>query len=189
MRVALTGSSSTGKTTLAKKLMRTPEFLAHVDQFLTTNARGLLDAMGCRSMDEMTPAQLQSFQRTYLDNKLSGEAGKDRFLTDRSFVDVAAYWLRRDAVDVAAEQKTALVDRGRQAAQVYDVHVYLPFGLIPFQSDGYRSEDRAHHQDIDSQILALLREWGLPFITLDTDVMEERVARVVRETTRVANSR
>ena len=181
MKIALTGASSTGKTTLAHSLMKAPEFFRHVDDFLTTNARGLLERMGHKSMDLMRREELLQFQRTYLAQKQHMEEGRDRYLTDRSFVDVAAYWLRRDAVEMAREQQAEVVEVCRVAAQRYDLHVYCPFGLVGFESDGYRSENQRHHQEIDAQIVSFLSEWGVRFIKLDTADHGDRVARVLAE--------
>jgi nicotinamide riboside kinase len=181
MRVALTGSSSTGKTTLAKKLLEVPEFRVHVDKFLTTNARGLLDEMGHHSMDRMRPDDRRSFQRAYFRKKQEMEEGQDRFVTDRSFVDVAAYWLRRDAPDRSPEEQAELVRPCSVAAQRYVLHVYCPFGVLQFEPDGYRSEDLKHHQEIDAQTTTFLKDWGLRFVTLDTPSLDERVERVLQE--------
>ena len=181
MRIALTGASSTGKTTLAGSLMREPWFRQHVDDFLTTNARGLLERMGHKSMDRMRRDELRQFQRGYLLLKQQMEEGRNRYLTDRSFVDVAAYWLRRDATELAPELRAELVEVCRVAARRYDLHVYCPFGAVEFEPDGYRSDDVRSHGEIGEQIASLLSEWGIKFITLDTADHEERIARVLAE--------
>ncbi|WP_434347629.1 ATP-binding protein [Myxococcus virescens] len=181
MKIALTGASSTGKTTLADSLMKEPDFRRQVDDFLTTNARGLLARMGHKSMDRMRRDELLKFQREYLAQKQQMEVGQERYLTDRSFIDVAAYWLRRDAIELGPEQREEVVDACRVAARRYDLHVYCPFGVVGFKSDGYRSEDLRHHREIGEQIASFLSEWGIRFITLDTADHEERVARVLSE--------
>ena len=181
MKIALTGASSTGKTTLANSLMEEPDFRRQVDDFLTTNARGLLERMGHKSMDRMRRDELLEFQREYLAQKQQLEVGRDRYLTDRSFVDVAAYWLRRDAIELGPEQREEVVEVCRVAARRYELHVYCPFGVVGFKSDGYRSEDLRHHQEIGEQIASFLSEWGVRFITLDTANHEERVERVLAE--------
>jgi nicotinamide riboside kinase len=181
MKIALTGASSTGKTTLADSLMKEPGFRQQVDDFLTTNARGLLERMGHKSMDRMRRDELLQFQREYLALKQQMEGERDRYLTDRSFVDVAAYWLRRDAIELGPEQREELVEVCRVAAQRYDLHVYCPFGVVEFKPDGYRSEDLRHHREIGEQIASFLSEWGVRFITLDTADHGERVARVLAE--------
>ncbi|HLL00425.1 MAG TPA: ATP-binding protein [Myxococcaceae bacterium] len=179
MMIALTGSSSTGKTTLSDSLMKEAEFRTHVDSFLTTDARSLLRDMGHTSMDKMRRDELQWFQRTYLKRKQEIEAGQRRFLTDRSFVDVAAYWLRRDAMGLEASEIEPVVNACREGASKYDLHIYCPFGVFPFKPDGYRSDNVAHHQEIGEQIAELLKDWGVKFITLDTPDHSERIARVL----------
>src|SRR4051812_17933176 len=100
MRIAFTGTSSTGKTTLARELMRVPEFANVVGTFLTEDARALLRELAHKSMDTMSRDELRRFQEEYFQRKAKKEQGAGSFLVDRSFVDVAAYWLVRDTVDL-----------------------------------------------------------------------------------------
>jgi nicotinamide riboside kinase len=188
MVIALTGSSSTGKTTLSRSLMKEPEFRKHVDDFLTTDARSILKEMGHQSMDRMEREELRQFQRTYLARKQKMEEGRTRYLTDRSFVDVAAYWLRRDAEGLGPEAKAEVVEACRVGAQKYDLHIYCPFDVVGFESDGYRSENIQHHREIGEQIALFLSAWGVRFITLDTAEHHERVRRVL-EAVRSVNAR
>src|SRR5437773_680930 len=98
MKIALTGSSSTGKTTLAH-LLTDHEVLSEL-KYVTADSRALLEKMGYRSMDRMTRDQLREFQTAYLECKLNIEGNIESYITERSTVDVAAYWLVRDAFDL-----------------------------------------------------------------------------------------
>ena len=177
MKLTLTGSSSTGKTTLALELSKRPN--PSIPKFVSADARTLLDEMGHHRMDRMTREELQEFQLVYLERKLALEAQCPSFITERSTVDVAAYWLVRDAFDLPEAKRNSYVERCRIHSLSYDLHVYLPFGVIPFVFDGYRSEDISFHEAIDNQIKMLLEEWGIYYMTLDTIDLRSRVETVV----------
>lgn len=174
MKVAFTGSSSTGKTTLARRLERRADFSVRFGQVVGEDARSLLRAMGHMSMDEMSRDELREFQRRYFDRKATKESLLQSFLVDRSFVDVAAYWLVRDSHDLPSPERDGLVASCEKLAKGYDLHVYFPMGVVPFQSDGYRSEDSTFHRRIDAKIAELLSLWKLRTIRLAGRTPEER---------------
>ena len=180
MRIAFTGSSSTGKTTLAREVMRIPEFEVLVGRFLTEDARALLREMGHTSMDEMSREDLRSFQRRYYDQKSENEKRFESFLVDRSFVDVAAYWLVRDAFDLEPKDRDALVLSCEAGARLYDLHFYFPIGSIPFISDGYRSERIDFHERIDAAIRDLCIQWRITLIPIASPNLKQRIEQVVR---------
>ena len=144
-----------------------------------TDARGLLDSLGHTSMDLMSPDSLRTFQRQYLARKLELEKGKDHYFTDRSFVDVAAYWIVRDSAGLSTEECETVIEQCRLAAARYDLHVYFPFGVISFKSDGYRSEDYEGHRKIDDCIQGLLEKWSISFLRLVGDDLQARAETVL----------
>lgn len=178
MRIALCGSSSTGKTTLAIRLMENGEFRNLIPQFITTDARKLLKQGGFTSMDLMTQDQLRDFQLEYFQRKMNLENEQSAFLTDRSFVDVAAYWTERDMEGAEEDEINVLIAPCRERARTYDIHFFLPFGVIPFSADGYRSSDLNLHKRIDRRIRALLIEWKLPFAVMDFSGIDDRAEMV-----------
>jgi len=175
LRIAITGSSSTGKTTLVKALLKHDQFNLKIKSFLNVDARSLLGKMGFQSMDLMNREQLKIFQLEYFKNKREVELGNDDYITDRSFVDVAAYWKQRDTLDQPTIEQDRLIAPCREEASKYNLHIYLPFGLFKFESDGYRSDDNDLHNRIDAQIKLYLKCWELRYITLNTADIQERV--------------
>lgn len=181
MKVALTGSSSTGKTTLARKLMEDHRFVGIVHEFVTEDARSLLRSLGHTSMDNMSREDLRQFQKLYLNQKSTNEEHRESFLVDRSFVDVAAYWLVRDSFDLPLREQASLESECKALANAYDLHVHFPFGQIPFKRDGYRSEDLTFHQKIADKIHSLLVNWGVRYVTICSSNLEERIQQVLSE--------
>jgi nicotinamide riboside kinase len=179
MKIALTGSSSTGKTTQAKRLMEIPSFADVVGEFVTEDARSLLRSLGHTSMDAMSRTDLRRFQELYLEQKSNNERSRERFLADRSYVDVAAYWLVRDSFDLPLSKQQSFERRCRELARGYDLHIHFPFGQIPFASDGYRSEDLDFHRRIGAKILELLRDWDVKFVSIESSDLESRLRQIL----------
>ena len=153
-----------------------------VGDFITEDARALLRTLGHTSMDAMSRADLRTFQKRYLAQKSENERNRSRFLVDRSYADVAAYWLVRDSFDLSVTVQNSFEQRCQKLASKYDLHVYFPFGQIPFESDGYRSEDLDFHQQIDLKILELLDRWGVAYMVVQSSDLEARVQQVLSET-------
>jgi len=179
MKIAFTGTSSTGKTTLAVRLIKNPEFTSKVPEFVAVDARALLDELGFRSMDKMTRGQSREFQQLYFRRKIEIESGRESFLTDRSFVDIAAYWVCRDTFDLSEAEQRLLLDPCRHATKKYDIHFYFPSGLIVFEHDGYRSDDIEFHMRIDRCILRYLVEWQIPYVTIVESDINKRIETVL----------
>lgn len=180
MRIALTGASSTGKTTLAKALLDDHRFNKYVRTLLKVDARKIIESYNCKNVDEMTRKQLQDFELRYFQIKKEQETEQDNFLSERSFVDIAAYWIVRDTYDCTLEEQEKLIEPCKQQSSNYDLTIYLPFGLFTFESDGYRSENMFFHKQIDNQIASYLRDWNIHHITLDFTDISRRVDAVVR---------
>lgn len=179
MRLAITGSSSTGKSELAKALLRHPIARKLLRERVNLDARRLIEQLGHRSMDEMNQEEARAFELIYFFRKRELEFGKQQFLTERSFVDVAAYWLGRDASPAVRGVTEYVVAECEARAREYDLHVLLPFGAVPFVEDGYRSADGNFHRQIDQRIRDLLSAWKLETITLRDPDLLTRVDAIV----------
>src|SRR5258708_39608971 len=89
LRIAITGASSTGKTTLTKALMRDRRFSSIVETLIPERARTLLESLGHASFDEMAREELRDLQHRLFLLKLEEESKSDSYLVDRSFVDMS----------------------------------------------------------------------------------------------------
>ena len=120
MRIALTGASSTGKTTLANELLAAYPKL----NLPNVNARELLVEQGCRNVGDMDASQYKHFQNAYIDRKRLLERAKTHYLTERSFVDAFVYWNHHCAgCSTPAENKRVITLCKRWASR-YDLHIY-----------------------------------------------------------------
>jgi len=180
MRIALTGASSTGKTTLLGDLLKTTIFNnAHIIKS-QLNVRNILSEMGVRADGRNNNQQKRRrFQWELLEKKISLESNLGSFITDRSTVDMAAYWIVRDTVGGIDTEDEKYMKECHTYALKYDVHIHLPFGKIPFTNDGKRPTDKAYNEKSCRTIKELLQEWELPHISLEKTDPIERVTEVI----------
>ena len=179
MRIAISGSSSTGKTTLVKALSKQGVLQRFGLEAIWTDERALLRAMGFKDTAAMKEEELRTFQTRFVQQKIENEQGRDNFITEHSYVDCAAYWVVRDRIQTPASvQEDDLTARCRQFASLYAIHILLPFGAVPFQPDGYRSTDVHLHRRIANQITQFLASWQLPHVVLQEPNLKGRVQAV-----------
>lgn len=175
MRIALSGSSSTGKTTLALAVSaRRPELVR-----LNADARSLLNEMGMTTATHLEPHDYSIFQRRYLARKFRLERQYDNFITDRSFVDGYAYWLMNCHASAPQQINEQMLRLCRTLSSRYDQHFFLPYGLLPHADDGWRNTDRFYHQAVSERILRLLCEWGLRHEVVESLDLDERVEQIL----------
>lgn len=180
MRIALTGASSTGKTTLLNDLLRTAVFKRTKIVKSQLDVRKILHAMGIRADGKnANRQQLRDFQWALLEEKIRQESVLGSYITDRSTVDMAAYWITRDAINGIDADGERYLEKCQSYASRFDVHIYLPFGKIPFNEDGQRPIGRVYNENSCKAIQELLEKWNLPHVTLIKTEPHERVEEVL----------
>jgi nicotinamide riboside kinase len=177
LRLAVSGASSTGKTTLIQALGESGILKEYRLRVLAIDERAILRKMGCQDTGCMGTDELRSFQLRLLEEKIAQEQGQTGYICEHSYVDMAAYWTVRDSKrkEVADDM---IVSRCRRFAAEYDLHIMLPFGAIPFEADGYRSKDINLHQQVAAQIDKFLKKWRLRHVILAERDLAKRVEEV-----------
>ena len=170
LRIAIVGSFSTGKTTLAEVLARRLEL-----PLLPEVAREVVE-LGFKLDKDATPeVEALIFLKQY-----NNELSIPEFVGDRSLIDVLAYagWIldnqdyRKEMV--LWEECEKLAERRLRTS--YSHVFYLPIEF-PIVLDGLRPDDPAFQKDIDERILSLLRTHDIDFHTVKGSV-EERIEQI-----------
>jgi deoxyadenosine/deoxycytidine kinase len=170
LRIAIVGSFSTGKTTLAEALARRLEL-----PLLPEVAREVVE-LGFKLDKDATPeTETLIFMRQF-----NNEVEADSFVGDRSLIDVMAYagWVLDNQ---PRTKETALWDECIRLAEKrlrtsYSHVFYLPIEF-PIVLDGLRPDDPAFQKEIDERIVSLLHSHGIRSETV-TGSVEDRLEQI-----------
>jgi len=168
MRIAFTGSHSTGKTTLSE------HFPNRIDEI----ARTIIKEVG--SPDKMEQEQWDEFQQEVMDKQIQAELNMVKhagwFISDRSVIDVIAYATRF----CTPKKLRALKDQAEEYMKdnPYDIIFYVPIEF-PLEKDWLRFEEKHYQEIIDLQILKLLKRYKIKYV-LVSGTVEQRL-QIVNE--------
>lgn len=170
-RIAIVGSFSTGKTTLAEAAA--PKLGLPL---LPETAREIVAEGFKLDKDVTVEAEVLIFLRQY-----RNELTHPGFISDRSLIDVMAYasWVLENS---ERRKEFALWDAcvdiaSLQLRSTYTDVFYLPieFDIVP---DGLRPMDPEFQADIDRRIMGLLQHHDVVYRTL-TGSVEDRVSALI----------
>lgn len=176
-RIALSGSSGTGKTTLGRRLaaeLGVP--------FIEEGMRTRIEA-GLR-VERLDQPQLRALHRELWDEhreRVEAEA-QTGFVVDRSSADFAGFWLHYGFLDPLEETERWLATL-RDAMPRYDRILLFPWGALPLVADGTRSPNRWTQFRFQALVEAFLARWTRPGQLIEvpaTQQFDERLASVRR---------
>lgn len=143
MRLALSGSAGTGKTTLARRLADELD-LVYVEEGMRRRLEAGLDLFA------LAPAELAALlEELWAEQRAAELAAASGFVADRSSLDFAAFWLHYGLYHDAPRTERFL-DELRAHAERYQRIVLLPFGVLPLAHDGVRSTNPWVHLRVQS---------------------------------------
>ena len=170
LRIAIVGSFSTGKTTLAETLARRLDL-----PLLPETAREVVE-LGFKLDKDATPeTEALIFLKQY-----NNELANSEFVGDRSLIDVMAYagWVLDNqprAKEIALWEECEKLAERRLRAN-YSHVFYLPIEF-PIVLDGLRPNDPAFQEEIDHRVVKLLRAHDIDYKTL-TGSVPDRLRQV-----------
>jgi nicotinamide riboside kinase len=172
MRIALSGSGGTGKSTLAGEISK-----RYGIPLIPEYAREVALEMKIENIRKMSPDMSFEYQCQILERKISEEDKHETFIADRSTVDTMAYYLRWCSREIDDTKNKAYVDRCVERLKTYDQIIVLP-PIIPLEADGFRSAKVYYQQEIHYLIVGILVAKGVKWSTLSEVDMEKRVTYV-----------
>ena len=177
MRIALTGSHGTGKTTLLKALKeKYPNYDIQLES-LTRKAVGSPDKLNFTTPEESE----RLIAKAYMDSFLSAPSD---FIASRHMIDVLAYsmYLKKKNDNISEEimlDIEAKIEEIRDK-NLFDLVVYIPIEFAQKEAGEYREgqqENPDYQKDVDTIIKFLLWGYGIPYITIGGTV-EQRVNKM-----------
>lgn len=139
-KIAICGSFSTGKTTLAKQLARKLKY-----KLLPEVARMMIED-GFRLDLEVTPA----IEMLMVEKQEELEQGDD-WVADRCLIDILAYSMVLFQDDKFLNEINDRLDQAK-----YDIIFFIPIEF-PIKDDGVRSTDAEFQKKIDRRIREILK--------------------------------
>lgn len=157
MKIAFTGTSSTGKTTTAlylEKLGILSKFNLH--HLKLPDTRKSLK----KPIDKLSSEEKLAYQEQRFYDKLSFESVNDKYIVERSYVDLLAYRSFISPYPTIAE-----IDKHIQQAKKYSIHFFFPHGVIPYIEDGFRPTNE-YSVNVSNKIQEILECYEIQYVTL-----------------------
>lgn len=151
-RIALTGASGTGKSTLATNLA------AHLKLPLNpVGSRSVAESMGFASPYDVDKAGMRGeFQHNLILQKIGWEFRHDEFVTDRTLIDNLAYTSLHDVASVSEELLFSCFSGMSRYTHI--IHCPVDVFCNP-GGDPQRVQDLSYHQVFDALLTGLLDRW------------------------------
>lgn len=168
MRIAMTGTHGTGKTTLARALAERLKM-----PLITDCARQVARGMGIEHVSSITAdkTRARKFQWSVVHELMRAECNYPAgFVSDRSMLDCLAYWEAYHLGESTGYTCLCLHHH-------YDLLVYV-LPEIPCADDGFRSTDERLRREVDVIIRGLLEYTKTPVVKV-TGTVEERLMQVL----------
>lgn len=154
MRIAVTGSAGTGKTTLVNALG------THLGlPVVPEGMREYLERTGV-DLHDFAPHELRGLVEDLWRERLTREAAP-AWVSDRCSVDFGAFWLLYRFHHQRGADTDGFMAAFRERAAVYDRIIVLPFGAIALQRDGIRSANHWIQLHFHVVLEGLLARWEL----------------------------
>lgn len=176
LRIAISGSAGTGKTTLGKRLA-TELGLPFIEEGMRERIKAGL------KLNALSRAERQALiEELWIEQFAREEAASDGFVVDRSSFDYAAFWLHYD-FHIDRDTTDEWMERMISAAARYDHVLLLPWGVLPLEHDGVRSTNRWTQFRYQSLLEGFLGRFatGAQVVRVPgTSELEDRVRSVLR---------
>ena len=145
MKIALTGASSTGKTTVAKLLadkLKIP--------FVGSTARSIAERVKLQPEQINNRDEFILFQKRVIEEKLLEESSYDSFITDRAYIDSIVYTLKLSMLLDSDDINFLRVYEKECIAKThnYDILIKVP-AVLPVKSDNVRKTNECVNMLVD----------------------------------------
>ncbi len=167
MRIAISGASGTGKTTLARAIAERYQIPLN-----PIGARDVAKEMGFDNPYDVDQAGRRvEFQARLFERKLEWEQAHESFVTDRSYFDNLTYC----ALHMLPQVDEAMLKRFSEAMNRYDMVFVLPRAAFQRLDDGIRQTNPVYHLMYESILFGLFHQRHLPWFLLSSPSTEGRL--------------
>ena len=175
-RIGLTGSGSSGKSSLAVELSKALEI-----PFVSSVSRSVFEARGLKESDQhnLTPVERFSLQKdifaAYRSNLWTYITDGNGFVADRTAIDHMCYMLYRCNDIITQADIESIEEFTRFNLSQFDLIVFCPSGVVPLIDDGFREVKIGYQYLMDIAMRGLLEKMNKTYITAPLGSLEWRV--------------
>ncbi len=172
MKIAITGTHSSGKTTLA----RSASELLGLQFMRGDTIKQIMEAtFPNKSLDDLTKEENWKLESLGLDSRIDAEKEHESFISDGCTLNSIAYLTVKLGVDIKKiKDFNIFCDKAKKNAEKYDYIIYLP-PEIPLENDGFRPMSEKFRIEIDKMLCEILKDYKFYVVK---GSLEERLEQI-----------
>jgi predicted ATPase len=173
MKIVVSGSAGTGKTTLVNHIAPTLGY-----EIIPEYADVVLKERGYKSFKEVSDySEGRQIRIEALERKVKHEKETEDFISDKSVAEYFAYWLNLCSKEASKEQNDKFYKLTKNHIHTADLVIIPPFGRFEIEDNKIRTTDFYTQLKNHMLIKGLYSEMGVPWIeySLDLDQSPENV--------------
>lgn len=176
MKIAITGTHSTGKTTLAHACSESIGLPFVRGDTIKETVETLFPG---KKLDELSAEESWALERAGLTNRINAEQQQNEFVSDGCTINSIAYALMEcgDTVETR-DGFDEFCTAARSNAQSYTHWIYLP-PEISLEDDGFRPRSNGFRHGVDEKIRTLLQDFPFYAITGSVERRVEQIRQIV----------
>lgn len=149
-KIYISGTSGTGKTTLAKYLS-----MRYRIPFVSSSAKEIWEQYGVKNHQELIAMTMKDpklglkFQNHLIEHRLEKLEGLDQYVTDRGPLDNLVYFMSQCSSQLSEEDTMNYIQACRDAYPLGFTQIYLTNNPLEMEVDGYRIDNRYYQTMVD----------------------------------------
>jgi hypothetical protein len=176
--IGFTGTSGTGKTSLAEELQRRyPDIINVCDEGTHYAAKKI----GFEKMTDCPKDKFYEFEQLLIQNHLNKIAHNDKpiLITDRTIYDIYIYTMTSPEIPDSFKDYVYFLCQSITNSNFYDEIIYFPVIDVDL-NDGFRSGDKYRYKVLDYTLNGVYQEFGLCIKSYTKNsTLEERIDEFV----------
>lgn len=177
MRIVVSGSAGTGKTTLVNRIAEAAS-LSVIPDF----ADSVLRESGYKSFKNVeNPEVMRQIRLEALYRKVDAESKVKDFVSDKSVVDYFAYWLNVAMHEASQEQNGIFLEKtSTHAKKTYDLVIIPPFGRFNIEDNQIRTTNPHYQFRNQVTIKGLYAEFGIKWVEYAMN-LEDSLEKIIKD--------
>jgi len=176
--IGFTGTSGTGKTTLAEELKKRYPDLINV---CNEGTRYAAKQIGFEKMTDCPKDKFYEFEQLLVQNHLYNITHNDKpiLITDRTIYDIYVYTMTSSKIPDSFKDYMHLLCQSMTKSKIYDSIVYFPVIDVDL-NDGFRSENKYRYKTLDYTLNGVFNEFDVSIMSYSKEsTLEERIDQFI----------